>query len=227
MDVATFFTTNFGGHTTERQFVHQYLTDILLGIDPAINASFVCDLLEENAPYISPDNQCIPADLVKSDVTNLLRSLQFSDNLIKYYTEKSASDILGMPKHLMHELHDVFDGYSNYLPARLIESYTGEYGDFVHGNLTITVSEECEGCLFMQYGSLGQYTLQPTNATDVFLGVNTYYLINVTPVVFSGSDENGNAEFVSPTFFEITGPPLFTRGLKMADAPLPQIDVCH
>ena len=227
MDVATFFTTNFGGISLERQFVHQYLSDILLGIDPAINASFVCDLLEEIVPYSSPDSQCGPADLVRSDVTNLLRSLQFSDNLIKYYAEKSASDILGLPQHLMHELHDVIECNSNSLPARSIESYTGEYGNFIHGNLTVAVSEECEGCLFMQYGSLGQYTLQPTNATDVFLGVNNYYLINVTPVVFSGSDENGNAEFVSPILFEITDPPLFTRGLKMADAPPPQVDVCH
>ena len=228
MDVATFFTTNFGGHTRERQFVHQYLSDILLGIDPAINASFVCDILEENVQCSSQYNKCVPVDLVESDVIHMLRSLEFSDTLIKYYyTDNTVGNFPGFPQHLMHELHEIIESNSDAVPWRQIESYIGEYGHFVFGNLSVTVSVDCEDCLFMQYGSLGQYTLRPTNTSDVFLGVNANFMLSVTPVVFSGSDENGNAEFVSPVFFQVTGPLLFRRGLKMADAPPPRIDICH
>lgn len=39
MNIASFFTTNFGGITNERGFIHRFLADVLLGIEPTYNAS--------------------------------------------------------------------------------------------------------------------------------------------------------------------------------------------
>ena len=68
----------------------------------------------------------------------------------------------------------------------MLANYTGVYGSWALGNVSISLSESCETCLYMEYGALGQYILLPTENEHVFFGYNRYVTFYYTTVVFSG-----------------------------------------
>ena len=47
VQLGIFFVTNFGGHFLDRRFIHMYVADILLGYEPAFDASEACDILDD------------------------------------------------------------------------------------------------------------------------------------------------------------------------------------
>ena len=47
VQLGIFFVTNFGGHYLDRRFIHMYITDVLLGYEPAFNSSEACDILND------------------------------------------------------------------------------------------------------------------------------------------------------------------------------------
>lgn len=233
MNISSFFTTNFGGITLERDFAKQFFADVLLGVEPAYNATTVCQILEDlTSSSVTTER---PRNALPRETENILHSLGYTDNVINFLvSQETASFTSGIPKKIAKEMYEITSKYKsgdfvsmddNWVAG---ENYTGVYGNFAFGNLTVSLSEKCEECLALAYGALGRYTMYPTENPGVFLAVNdnTIMYYNM-PVVFSGVDEEtGQVLNVSPLYFEIFLPPVFERGLRMDDAPPFDIDEC-
>ena len=243
MDVGSFYHTNFGGSGAEQSYVYRFMMDVLLGYDPAYNSTQVCDLLTYDAMNDGHSDESSELGL-----NELKRQLATKETPNNVFLEETLVEIdrLGLGSVLVNDVINVPDTVpltsaqrsqrladarrtlvtETSTPSRAIENYFGEYGNFAHGNLTVSTSNQCSDCLYMVYGNLGQYTLYPSNVTDVFFGFNVYPPWSWTPVTFSGEDDTGNALTVVPLIFELLVPPEFERGLMMSEAPTARNDLC-
>ena len=203
------------------------MVDVLLGVEPAYNATEVCDIF---------DRKDKSHDIIEQrDIDNLHELFSHEEidmltdlNLISYIanlindpnsmftiSKSNAIAIQKAKKELMHNE-----------ASRGIQNYEGTYGNFLFENVTITNPESCESCLHLQYGRLGNWILEPTNVTDVFLGFGDVGYLSVITCEFLGEDEIGNAMYLGIPLFEPSNPPIFKRDLLMSEAPLPRNDLC-
>ena len=206
------------------------------GIRACYNSTQVCDILTSDA-RLKPEQSL-----------DELRREMARKNLLSAFLDETLVEIdrLGLGSVLVNDVINVpdtvpltsaqrsqrlADARSTLVteastPSRAIESYFGEYGNFAHDNLTISASNQCSDCLYLAYGKLGQYTLYPSNVTDVFFGYNVYPLWDWSPVIFGGEDDSGNVLTVVPMVFDYLVPPVFERGLMMSEAPAARNDLC-
>ena len=226
------------------------MVDVLLGVEPAYNASEVCEIYDQkekmdqsedaiesrdstdqprDSVYKSRDSVDKSRDLENlngiftNDEIGMLKDL----NLISYVNDviSNPNVLFTLSKSNAKALHAARNKLMYNKAARDIVNYEGTYGSFLYENVTITNHSSCEGCLYMVYGR-GQYILEPTAVKDSFIGFGGVgYLVAVT-AKFSGEDEYGNAIYMEIPFLEPKIPPVFQRGLLMSEAPLPRNDLC-
>ncbi|XP_070532204.1 uncharacterized protein [Ptychodera flava] len=127
-----------------------------------------------------------------------------------------------------HPSHSPMTDPSN-PPLRPLTDYVGEFGHFAFGNFSITFDAEAQ-VLRYEFGKLLRGTLSPhpTSSTTLFMRIEgpiSYreYSRSDTyphgwPVDFT-EDENNNIVTVKVPYLEYDYPPVFTKGLKLADAP--------
>ena len=234
MKTGTFFVTNFGPHTTESTYVNQFLQDILLGEEPVYNATEICEIIGSETAMNNMVSDKNVNEMYERMTENIPFELQLAldeydlVDVTKQYMSNANSPNFVVPPNAFEPLSKLYNRLQNEQnsPSRMIDSYVGTYGNYALKNLTISASEKCETCLFMQYGVNGRFTLYPTNVTDTFMGYNIYPLYGFTPVAFNGTDESGNAMRVWPLYFEWYLPQVFDRDLLMSSAPEPNNDQC-
>ncbi|XP_070532205.1 uncharacterized protein [Ptychodera flava] len=114
-------------------------------------------------------------------------------------------------------------------PLRPLTDYVGEFGHFAFGNFSITFDAEAQ-VLRYEFGKhlWGTLSPHPTSSTTLFMRIEgpisyrEYYRSDSYPhgwpVDFT-EDENNNIVTVKVLYLEDDYPPVFTKGLKFADAP--------
>ncbi|XP_070532207.1 uncharacterized protein [Ptychodera flava] len=119
--------------------------------------------------------------------------------------------------------------YSPYLPIRPLTDYVGEYGHFAFGNFSVTYDEDKRELRY-KFGTLLRGSLSPhqTKATIMYMRIEgpvsyreyfySKYYPHGWPIEFD-MDESGNIFDVTVPYFDSSYTPVFTKNLKLADAP--------
>jgi len=125
------------------------------------------------------------------------------------------------------------------VPLLPLERYTGTYGNYGYGNITVNIT--AQGQLKLRYGLLGCWELESTgNHSFHGKGCDLVWMRDVKYVRFSTTENhnpntnlqdtaNSNSELVTEVeiYFDKVIPPVFTRGLLMHEALLGiQHDAC-
>lgn len=105
-------------------------------------------------------------------------------------------------------------------PLRILSlsDYTGTYGNFGYGNLTVEVDNSG---LILRYGVIGKWSLEPTGRGKTFRGKPIGLVPLTLPVVTFDQDSTGIVQRLQIPMFNPVNPPVFVRGLKESDAPPP------
>ena len=218
MDFGVFFSTNYGNHSYERQFVNQFVADIMLGEEPWNTAEEACEIIEEllSSPLRNEEGLPCPCE---TDVDAILqwRRDANADELPEVIQESCLQEFAA--RIVVSKRDNTF---------RQLEDYEGEYGNFGYGNVTVFLNETTE-LLDVIYGVIGRFDLYPTVNENVFIGngkdlnVIRYGYIFVFEESAPGS---GLVDLLTIPSFESSMPPTFVRGLEMDDAPPPRLHDC-
>ena len=215
MDFGLFFSTNYGNHSVERDFVAAFVSDVLLGSEPWITAEKTCEIFENgfNVTLPEPDFAQCPCDT--GDIETLSEWLKMLPKASPLYDWMKSECLWRFRQNI--SLKE--------LPAQQLEIYEGEYGHFGYGNFTIFINDTTQ-MLEMQYGGLGRFDLYPTEQEHFFLGQGKENAIALYawPVLFSESvPGSGFIDLARVTEMENQ---IFERGLLMDEAPPPRIQDC-
>ena len=103
-----------------------------------------------------------------------------------------------------------------------LHSYEGVYGNFGYGNITVTLPDNGT-CLRMLYGKLGKWDLYPTAKPHRFVadGLDDVWSMDLANLYFQTNAAGDEVERLIVESFEARLPPVFIKGLKVTDAPLP------
>ena len=136
-------------------------------------------------------------------------------------SKPNVSTLLNQQKKNPSKLLDRFPG------SQSLEGYSGVYGNFAHGNITISANET-SGTLFMEYGALSQWDLFALSDEGQFeaKGRGITWMIDISPVTFSKSKSSLEDYDLLRVPYESNSVPEFRRGLKMSDAPPPPSLTC-
>ena len=104
--------------------------------------------------------------------------------------------------------------------ARPLVDYTGTYGNFAFGNMSV-VSEN--GQLKIHYGKIGRWKLSPLKEKDEFVGdgYDIMWPLSLPRIIFGEDKTNRKVNSLAIPKFNKESPVRFFRGLKMSDAPAP------
>ena len=226
MKIGSFFNTNFGGLSGERAYIHRFMVDVLLGVDPAYNATEVCEIFEDRST-IEIENVLINfRDFFSDSEVSLFKDLELLPYFLSVVLEpNTAFSFTQTQAKIIHKAKLKLMEQGN-TAGRVMENYEGIYGNFIFGNITVKEDYSCTDCLYLEYGSLGQFVLQPTNTTDYFIGFGAYPSFPILTAFFFGEDESGNVLNALIPLFELTNPPVFERELLMSEAPEPRNELC-
>ena len=133
--------------------------------------------------------------------------------------ETIPDQLLLSPKHISSR---------NISAKRPLPNYTGTYGNFGYGNITITLGS-ANNTLELSYGTVGRFRLIPTTTEDEFEseGIGSAWVFNIGILTFAASDNStGVVDELNVPTFEPFDPPTFIRDLKMTNAPPPPTDNC-
>ncbi len=177
-----------------------YIADLMLGEEPWINSSTVCQF--------DPPRKTMERQKLRAQARDFTKS---SDSVPR--SQPAKKDV--------SKLLDSIPG------SQSLEGYSGVYGNFAHGNITISANET-SGTLFMEYGPLSQWDLFPLADEGHFeaKGRGITWMIDIIPVTFSKSVSSMKEYDLLRVPYESNSVPEFRRGLKMSDAPPPPSLTC-
>ena len=165
--------------------------------------AFLMDLALDEEPWLNTTTVCtFPEPWVP---------LPFAEELV----QKIASRDDG-PRHRFTKS----DESSDFPYPSDLTPYTGVYGDFYYGNVTV-FSDDSQS-LFIQYGTLQPTRLEPTGTENVFRGIPDAYDWPLGfPLVEFKFSEEGLTQFDLCVVYVDDVATTFIRDLKMSDAPEP------
>ncbi|CAD5112018.1 DgyrCDS1268 [Dimorphilus gyrociliatus] len=154
--------------------------------------TFINDLLATGAPWLNLSIACESSKSTDNSQKNI-RDTLLEDNRQHFSTKRSR-----------------FVKQDNQI-------YTGQYGNFAYGN--ITIYEENQD-LFLSYGPILKYKLEPFPFEHIFFcqGQGIYWNAN-TVAEFRNIRDNKATEVL--TLLEPNSPPVFVRDRLMSEAPAP------
>ncbi|CAH1794242.1 unnamed protein product [Owenia fusiformis] len=109
----------------------------------------------------------------------------------------------------------------NYNSSRPLEEYTGLYGNYGYGNVSIVLNTTTQ-TLELIYGPKGRWLLHPTAMDDVFTGEGQepfwYWTLRNSKFATKGGNEIATLTLPG---FENSLPPVFEKNVQMSSAPSP------
>lgn len=174
----------------------------------AMIATFIADILAGEEPWFDADDVCATVvhdehDYESDDCSN-------NTPLGRFTTNKSNDDLL-----LSQNGRAI---------NRNLTDFEGTFGHFLWGNITVIYNETLD-LLQMNYGVRGSYDLYPlTNSSFIGMHNKGLEMVLGDELVTFDPEEEEIIHLALPSFewFDI---PVFTRDLKLDDAPPPS-DVC-
>ena len=167
-----------------------------------LTSLYILDLLLGETPWLNETSACeFPYKTASNTNLNVYVDLN-DDTGDQDSSQVSESDITSIG--------------SSYF-AEDPSAYTGQYGNFAYGNISIRLENGDE--LHLHYGDIGHWLLQEISH-DVYLGVgqDDLWSLNISQVTFKRKD---NCPHQVTLTLESKDPPVFIRDLRMSDAPPP------
>ena len=188
--------------TLGRRTSHMYMMDLLLGEEPWLNLTTACTFPQPWYGGYKTSKGAKTAPSVNSDEEDIANSGGQTKRRRRRRTlsNRAKTRINGIKVTPME-----------------LSSYEGTYGNFGYGNITVVVNDN--DTLELHYGELGLWTLEHVEG-DAFYGhgQGRIWSLNIDDVQFRRSGDTINEVELS---LESRDPPVFVRGLDMADAPPP------
>jgi len=112
-----------------------------------------------------------------------------------------------------------FESIEKGTPGRLLESYSGTYGNFGYGNVTVFYIAASDS-LLMSAGTQGLYQLQPLGG-DLFLPMGLNFVSTATPIGPSRFSTSAGNDITDTFVLGSPHRPVFVRDRMLEDAPSP------
>ncbi|CAH1800489.1 unnamed protein product [Owenia fusiformis] len=227
----------------------QFAMDILLGVEPTVNISTVCGLIqkdkeEQEADLENEDGMDEDFPGMKLMLQGIIRNLPKDElNQLKKAVKQKKTHNLFMDKHmnkLFKALADMDENPRRKVKklrkrrqaGRPLDAYTGTFGNFAYGNVTISIypddpDDDFTGDLMLTYGQI-ELTLDRDEENPDKFDISILGLVEIfgDQVTFWGSGPDGNIDRAEIPLDPRDGPYSYARDRMFSDAPPPNTGNC-